>query len=499
MKPQPLAWLFCLSLALALGPPAALGQKDVTVQKTRPKDIGPTSRSAKPPRPPAPGVTVRYTLKANSKTGELMLSAKFTNGGRNAQRFLFCQMVGTSTTSQTVKADCKLKFDAATNKVTCVAGSGSFSGFTNAYHFGCQLVEIPGGAGKMANIDYGSSGAQPGFVGNDADDFSVTYADYILMPPGATFDSSGCGACFGMNKNTSLTGELSALGDWYVPIMPFDDPYIRYQPITGAPPSPVEYRSFADNFAVPSDFPIDVPGLERNVPQPVPATYSIPIYLFDLYTMEARPGEVFPAQLSLETTGAPELELETFPAPGEEFEIQGGAEEFGELRITRVGAVEEGAAVEFEIAVHEPDRDAGQGAAYFAQHGSFVHDTVPPLVTSHAVVPLAQSVLMVEVTASDATSGPLAASLWFSLDGGASWEVEPLASTSNVLEDDALVRTFKGEIGVGGAAQVQYFITVQDTVFNQTFFGVGSVQVQQQPAEKPVNQPLRNATGRQRD
>lgn len=453
--------------------PMALLMAGVTKQMTVNQAVGPTDRSEEGDRPDSPGICVRYTLCVDSDTGELKLKAKFTNKDKDkAKRFVFCQMVGTSRKTVEKNADCDLIFDG--NTLKCKKTDREFDSFNDNYHFGCLEVSLAGGETKTK--DYGTSGAQAKFKGKEAKDFFVTYADYVELPTGFSFDSSDCKACFGLNKTTGLNasgGRPDLLGDWYLPILPVTDPFILYQPIIPERVFLPEYKSFTQPFSLPSDMPVEVPGVPHNVPGPIPESYNVPLNLFDVYTMNAPPEEVFPSQITILASGSERVTFTTDPAPGEVFTMPGRGELMGTITITAGVEVEEGEQASVEVVVHVPDEEGEPGNAYFTQKGTFVQDTQPPEVLDHEVN-LTERTIEVTTTARDETTMPLSADFWYSADGGATWISRELVADDDPF-DEAKQRTFAASLPLSSLTPtISYFITVQDQVMNQTFFGVGA-------------------------
>ena len=458
-----------------------------STQSTDVNQIGPTTRSEAGDRPAAPNVCVQHTITVDSDTGEAKLKAKFTNKDGTPKQFVFCQMAGVDGTEHELNAACDIGVDEPNQNVKCTPTTRPFDSFVDNFHFGCKAVTVAGDG--TTEIDYGS-GQHEKFEGKKASDFLLTYADYIELPAGFTFDAASCAACFGKDKTTGVSGgPAKFLGDWYLPKLPFDDPFIVSQDISGKIASAPEYLDFSSNLHLPSDFDAMVAQLPPNTPGPVPSSYSVPINLFDIYTMNADPNETFPAEMTIEVTGAPELEFSTTPPTGVSFVMTGEAEDVGELTISRLTELPEGSTTSIEIAVHEPDGETGTGDAYFTQKGTFIHDRTPPTVTSDAVN-LAGQLLDVTVTASDISSGPLSADIWFSTDDGATWNSQGLESTTSLF-DEATTRTFEAHITLPTpATSVGYFITVQDAVFNVVFYGVGSAAAVQTRAERVCTNEL---------
>jgi hypothetical protein len=413
----------------------------------------------------------------NDQTGEAELKAKFTNKDANPKHFIFCQMIGINKNEQVMQATCDLFYDAVAKKVKCMASNRRFGSFTDNYHFGCKEVTLAGEG--SVEIDYGK-GQHDAFKGKKASDFLVTYGDYVELPAGAGFDPSNCANCFGRDTTTGLGpretpdgAKVKIMGDWFLPVLPFDDPYLQFQSMDGQT-FPPEYRPLNAPPATPSQFPITVAGLARNVPQPVPATYTVPLNLFDIHTMSEGATNELVALTLVETSSAtvPGLFV-TDPPEDTPFTIPGDAELFGRLTIHRTPSSPEGTKTEITIMFHEPDGTAGPGAAFFSQHGAFIQDTHPPVVTDHTVSFTPSNSLQVQVTAGDETTTPLAANFWYSTDNGAAWNTLPLEPGTSLFED-LPVRFFSGYTApVPPDAPIEYFFTVDDEAFNTVFYGLG--------------------------
>ena len=126
------------------------------------------------------------------------------------------------------------------------------------------------------------------------------------------------------------------------------------------------------------------------------------------------------------------------------------------------------------MVVHRPDSPSGLGPALFAEKGLLIRDTNPPSVSRHSLLFDSSNFLHVDVTATDNITTPLSAEFWFSTDGGSTWTNFPLISSTELFDDQQHTRVFSGDVGVfAPKALLQYFITVQDEVFNMNFLGVG--------------------------
>jgi hypothetical protein len=340
-----------LSCAALLVLPALMSAQNTT-QKTKANQIGPTGRSDAPPRPPAPNVCVQHTVSVDAKTGTAALKADFTNKDKNPKSFVSCQMIGVSDVEMQTAAECDIVKEGTTIK--CKRSTRQFNSALDTFHFGCKQVTLA--ANEKKTVDYGS-GQNDKFKGKKASDFKVTYADYVQLEAGVTFDEASCTAnkCFGKNANTGLSGTPAIMGDWYLPKLPFDDPYLTYQPICKPPLLP-EYRSLSLPLATPSSFPATVPQMPPNVPMSVPPSYSVPLNLFDVYTMMPDSPSVT-AGLAVTVTPslfAPDFSTSPSPDPAT-FVIPGGAETFGSLTIARPTSAAEGDSADVSVVIHLPD------------------------------------------------------------------------------------------------------------------------------------------------
>jgi hypothetical protein len=131
--------------------------------------------------------------------------------------------------------------------------------------------------------------------------------------------------------------------------------------------------------------------------------------------------------------------------------------------------VEEGRQLEVRVNVNSTDPDSPP----FFEDGHFIQDMVPPKVTSYSESFDSSHNLLFTVTAADATTSPVYAELWFSTDAGVIWSQLQLEPDSDILQDTS-VRTFSGTAGpFAVGSTVQYFVAVEDTVSNITYFGTG--------------------------
>jgi hypothetical protein len=241
-----------------------------------------------------------------------------------------------------------------------------------------------------------------------------------------------------------------------------------------------QYASYDTPPCVPTGFPAKVPDLpacplRANPPPPT----TVDLNLFTWYTEIQPSGMLFPATLSVATEGnVSGLRIQTDPPAGAAFDLVGGVEIYGRLSICAASSltvcltpqVEEGRELDVTVNVMTDDEDGDNPP--FLQSGHFTQDTAPPIVLSHFANFDSNNNLIVEVTAIDATTSPVHADFWFSIDAGTTWQQVALDPTSDILEQMS-TRTFTGSIGPFATGQaIRYFIGVEDMVSNVTFFGV---------------------------
>jgi hypothetical protein len=370
-------------------------------------------------------------------------------------------------------------------------GGGSFTTAKKSWHFGCHVVELgPSGTPEgTKDIDLGQSAARDEFKGTTANQYQVTYGDYIDLT-GREFDPASCQGCFGFERSTTLSpataAESKTMGDWYVPELPFTDPYIQYQPILeGAPTSP-EYRPFAAGLGVPSKFPVEVPQLPRNVPAAPPPSYSVFLNLFDIYTMSTTaPTRAvlslqanLPRGARLSATLPSGAVLNANRGLSKPFMIAGKSMPMGRLF---VGAekVPEGSRATFRADVQVVRPGGRIGGTMFLQRGTLIQDTRPPVMTGDSLTFTKNGILQVRVQARDATTSPVAANFWFSYDHGKTWSSTGLSPIGSLF-DPVKQRAFTGQLSLPAEVRstpgksITYFFVLQDEVFNYAYVGVAT-------------------------
>jgi hypothetical protein len=420
-------------------------------------------------------VTVKKCLEVDKKTGKATETCEFKNNGAGRVKFLFCNMVELSSAAANVNHSqtCSIGFDRAAGKWKCFPDPIP-RGFPAkpSFHFGCKVIDLAAGAGTGPLKGEGQS---DNFKGKEAKDFQISYADIFDLSIG-DFDDSGCGACFGRNSGTNFGGgtgtvprRAEATGFWIMSKVPITDPYVRWQELDGTLHA-VEYTSFASELSVPSNFPVVFDELGRTTPGVTPpAHYTQDLLLWDLFTMSDPPSDFTPVAMEPFVGPAPPGVTVTASSPPPE--IQGGSMDYGVLTIGQPGTVPEGGEVDWSIAYVNPEDPAEQ---LWEQDGNAVQDTVPPLVGSHSVSFDGARNLFVSIAASDATTSPVGANFFYSLDGGAAWQIAPLTPAIDPVSDPH-ANTFHATVPVQVAQgqTIDYFYNVHDGVLNHTWFGPG--------------------------
>ena len=368
-----------------------------------------------------------------------------------------------------------------------------------------------------------------------ADDFEVSYTDQIDLTstPKKKFDDASCKPAVGQQNFIDYdtdTIEEGVRSRWSFEEKAFIDPFVQFQRTPLMPRQPCDadgdgiidladiqaifaarnqlaapgdprdvdhdglitvndarictlrtskqYTLYSDPPCLPPGVPATVPDLPV-CPAPVgtPPGAKVDLNLFSFYTETSPPGTLFPAVLDVQTDGdAAGLRLETTPPAGEMFNMMGVIDLVGQLRVCASSSltvcappkVSEGRVLDVTVDVNALDPDVS-----FAENGRFIQDTEPPKVLAHSVTFDSGGNLIVDVTAFDATTSPVGADFWFSIDGGVSWDRATLDATTDILLDDLSTRTFTGNLGpLSPGVSIQYFIAVKDVVSNIVYFGL---------------------------
>jgi len=203
--------------------------------------------------------------------------------------------------------------------------------------------------------------------------------------------------------------------------------------------------------------------------------------LWDIFTMSDSPGQVTDVEIiPFVQSNAFGIDVQVDPTSRA---VDGGSMDSGAITIVRPSlstVIPEGTAVPFSIAFVDPTSPNNE---LWEQDGLLIQDTLPPEITSHMVLTDPNGMLFASITAMDATTSPEAANFWYSLDGGIQWIVEPLIGMADPFADsmtNTFQKMFMTDARLG--QRIHYFFNVQDSVFNQTWFGVGAVSVVPEPA-----------------
>lgn len=446
----------------------------------------------KTPRPTftAPDVTGRSKLTVDKKTGEVKQELTFKNtSATDKAAFLYCNMIeylkknpdGSLVKVNTTNAF-NIGYDKTAKQWKCfpqapprvIQASPSF-------HFGCVEIRLDPGQTKTVT----QTGQSDDFKGAEAKDFQVSYADIFNLKPvvdgvtqDASFDAASCAGAFGRNSATNFGAppaanrRADATGFWIASNLPIKDPFVRWQELDGTLHD-IEYNSLNNSLSVPSGFPAQCPDLSRTSPATVPPpVYTQALNLWDVFTMsdpETKTTQVdFVPFVGSNPYG---VGVEVDPTS---VAIAGGSMDQGTVFVTGGASIPEGITVPYSIAAVDP---SDSNVEFWEQDGWLIQDTVPAVIDSHQVS-LHDSSAFVSITATDAATSPESANFWYSLDGGQQWIVEPLDLMGDPFADthtNTFQKSFETAAMLGQT--LQYFLNVQDTALNQTWFGVGQTVV----------------------
>lgn len=484
------AQLAVLVLILTVAAPALQGQ--VTRRCTETQRLRGDGRT----RFKLPDVSVKKCLAVNKKTGEVEQTCEFRNHGRVAVSFLFCNMIElqSGVANAMHQQKCSLDFDPATNKLVCVADPVPPAPHSPSFHFGCDVVQLQpaGAAGNADRKKLSGKGQSDHFKDTGAESYQVSYADIFdlgIAPNG--FDAASCAGCFGPDLSINLEEGPTPLrlpgvaaGYWIMNKVPITDPYTRWQELGGTLHDR-EYRSLDEPLSVPSEFPAVCPDLGRTTPGTLPPpSYTQDLLLWDLFTMSDPPTAFTPVDILVQNSPLPPGV--TIAADPESALVQGGSMEYGTITLGQPGEglVPEGAQVDFSVDFVDP---ADHREQLWSQLGSAIQDTVPPLVGSHREEFDGIRNLQVEIAAEDATTPVVGANFFYSLDGGSTWQVEPLTPAIDPLEDPP-ANSFMASFPLHAAQgqRLDFFYHVQDCVLNDTWFGPGSSTITNCESRQPL-------------
>jgi hypothetical protein len=432
-----------------------------------------------------PPVTLNVPAGVTAKCGltvltdrNLITRCRFTNTTAARTRFLYCMMMD-------LRSDLRgpvpglsgdhVRVQRSGSTVSCTKqdATGQFS--ETSFHFGCVEVDLEPGASIIATMQGATPYQPPAGLAFKAQDFLVTYADSAVVDPADTYDGTNCRLGANEEQAGFVTFDFSGglIGAyWVVAHVPFVDPYIVHQPQDG-PPAPKEYALFDDAPCTPTSLDVRVADLEPcpDAADPPPPT-EVEIKLFYFVSESAPEGDTFPSQLEVETRGDTDrVRVEIDPAPGVAFDIPGGDELYGTLRVCasepadRCEAPSLGEGSQLDVIVNVLDSETGE--LRFPQVVRYTADTEPPVVD---VATVEGNELV--ATVRDATTSPLHATAMFETDGtwrSADMSADPALEVE--LEEDRPVDVRQFRAQVPEPRPETFVLLAQDSVFNLTFYG----------------------------
>lgn len=445
----------------------------------------------------AAGVSnVKYKCEETlSAKNDISVKCDFTNTSKTKSKvFIICLMLDLQKAKQNPAPaiDPKMKFnwtlepDPANPKVLRCVKSASRPGLASnsSYHLGCHLVSLKPGKTKSFTWN-GNAPFQPAKgAKNTANDFWINYADTINLSEHTDFslDEKSCDAIVGQGQflqpkpKDPLHGATAL---WVAHFSAFKDPTVSYQHLAIAKP-PVDngYEPFSAMPCAPRDLPEKSPPLGTcSLPprSPPPTSVDLNLYWFD---SSASPGETYNAVLRLtQHSTSKQVRLVTNPPPDTRFIIHGGRRQYGSITAcsTKRSSVclppqlPEGARTTFEVDAIDP---AGK-RVLFTEQGTFLQDTRSPYADKILVAPAGPNSFNIAVHAVDATTSPIAATLWYSTDGGASWQPLGLDPGTDILNSDH-ARTFTGILQLPSQTTARYYVVLQDALDNTDWWGPGT-------------------------
>ena len=242
------------------------------------------------------------------------------------------------------------------------------------------------------------------------------------------------------------------------------------------------YSLYDNSPCLPPAFPATVADLPKCQPTNAPSTPLVAdLNLYDAITMwVGNAGTQYPAVLDVSTSGTANARLDVDPEPGEMFLIPGGDELYGYAQACSTSSLSQclpavqttdGLNMDYVVNV----RDPSTGNVIVFQEGNFIQDGAPPVLNSISTTFDSSSNLSVQLTATDAATSPIEADFWFSIDGGLTWDHTALDPLTDIL-DEPTTQTFQGVVGSFTPGQpIQYFVSVQDVVYNIAYVGIGTI------------------------
>jgi hypothetical protein len=241
------------------------------------------------------------------------------------------------------------------------------------------------------------------------------------------------------------------------------------------------YSLYDNSPCLPPAFPATVSDLPKCQPTNAPTTPLVSdLNLYNAITMwVGNAGTQYPAVLDVTTSGTANARLDIDPDPGMMFQIPGGDELYGYAQGCSTSslsqclpAVQSADGLNMDYVVNV--RDPSSGDLLVFQEGNFIQDGAPPVVNALSTTFDSSSNLSVQLTATDAATSPIEADFWFSIDGGLTWDHTALPPLTDILNEPS-TQTFQGIVGTFTPGQpIQYFVAVQDVVYNIAYVGIGT-------------------------
>jgi hypothetical protein len=465
--------------------PAFAGQNAATGESTAKTDEAPLTGNG------GNGISdVRYRCAETlSAKGEISVKCDFTNKSKKTPKlFIVCMMLDLKKGKQKavpgIKKQDKHNYvlepdpnDPKVLKCKQTDTNGSGHGHDTSYHLGCHVISLKPGETKSFTWSGSAPFVSPPKVKVQANDFWINYADTINLEklPNVTLDEKSCAPIIGQGQ--FLVPNVKDVSvNWVAVEAAFKDPVVGYQGTSLAAPTNLVYELLSVWPCAPPDLESTPPeGTCPRSPRSPPSTkVDLNLYWFD--SLSASPHESYPAVLRVRGN-TKRVRLVTDPPSGGMFRIPGGRSLYGSIRacsnahrkVCIPPDVPEGTRTSFEVDVVDPNG----GHTLFSEFGTFVQDTHPPHIDKIVVTPGVNGGFAVNAHAVDAATSPIAATLWYSIDNGTSWQAVGLEPTSNVL-DPSHARTFTGTFAVPPGQNAKYYVVVQDELYNDDWYGPGT-------------------------
>lgn len=450
-----------------------------------------------------PGVTMTCVNTLGAK-GEITITCELKNTTKVKKTFVMCMMLdlkkdkqGTKVSGLAAKDKKNYVLVPKTKRsggkdvpvmppeLECKPDPGAGTGSSTSYHLGCKLIVLD--REKTEKVEWKGKGAYiaPDKTNVQASDFWINYADTVDLSAaklaGAKLDEKSCEAIIGQGQflEPKKVKPVDGVTAWWIAKeAPFTDPTAAYQATTFAQPAEHVYALFDDWPCAPPNLPEERPPLDPCPAPPrvrPPTDVDLNLYWFDSAAEPAH--ETYPAVLRTRIRhAAAGVRLVTDPPAGKRFVIRGSRRRYGSIRACAAAnrracvapSVPEGTRLSYQVDVVS----SRARRSLFTQFGDFVQDTQPPVVRAVRLAATPNGV-SANVAAFDATTSPIAATLWTSNDGGASWQATGLQSAGSLLAPGH-TRSFAAQVAMQGA--LRCYVVVQDELYNTAWFGPQTVE-----------------------